>query len=211
MRNAKFTLNSFILVVIVITGIFLFFSISVVDLADGSAMNEYYPVDGCEANVCYSNLRPCGLYVGDKNTGTLKLEGNYGHDWGAAAVGRTLYINEYTPTSYGLTLCRLVKVDLDTYDKQVLYPDTILRGRCASGELVCLGGFLMPTGYPKTDSLLSLYSFSSKELQPENDSALVMFLDPETGEVVYSERNDEALTIDLDRFYLSRTLEEVMK
>ena len=45
MRNAKFSLNAFILVVMIITGIFFFFSINVVDFADGTATNDYYDVD----------------------------------------------------------------------------------------------------------------------------------------------------------------------
>lgn len=209
MRNAKFTLNSFILVVIVITGIFLFSSVSLVKMADGSASNDYYPVEGSEVSICYSNLRPSGIYVGDKNTGRLMLEGNYGHDWGAAAEGRTLYVNEYTSTSYGLTMCRLVTVDLDSYDKSVLYPDTILRGRCASGELVALRGFMMPTCYPKTNALMKLYAFSSGELDPGSSGAEVIFIDPVTGEVVYSVYDDNALNADVETQYLAHTLEEV--
>lgn len=210
LRNAKFNFNSLVLVVIVFSAIFFFFTVKLVKFADNTAVNDYFAIEGCEYSVCYSNLRPNGIYVGDQNTGRLMLEGDYGHDWGAAVEGRVLYTNEYTATSFGQTLCRFVKIDLDTFQKEVVLTDAILRGRCASGELVCLGGFVMPTNHPKTNPLMGAYSLSSKIGRFRDNSAVVMFFDPVSGELVYSVTDENALAEDIDQIYLSRTLEEVM-
>ena len=209
MRETKFTMNALVLVVIIFSAITFFFAVKLVDLADLTAVNQFYPVENSNVAVRYSSVYPNGIYEGDRNTGVLKVKGFFGYDWGAAAEGDKLYINEYSQTSFGLMLCHLVQVDLNTYEKTVLRRDTMLRGRCASGELVCVEGFMMASDFPKTNALCRLYALSSKDIRPEGDSAVVLFLDPATGEVLYSVRDDEALTDVFEERYLAHTLEEV--
>lgn len=194
----------------IFSAIIFLFTIKLVDLSDHTAVNDYYPIEGTDLGVRYSSLSPNGIYQGGKTTGQLKLEGTFGYDWGAAVEGNTLYLNEYTSTDVGVMLCQLVRVDLDSYDKEILRRDTILRGRCASGELVCLGGYLMPSSFPATNPLCKFYAMSDPDIRPADSSALVLFLDPATGEVVYSVRDDEALTESFEGRYLARTLQEVM-
>ena len=210
MQENKFTANALVLVVIVFSAILFLFSIKVVDLSQHAAVNDFYPIEGTDLAVKYSSLSPNGIYQGGKTTGQLKLEGTFGYDWGAAVEGDSLYLNEYTSTDVGVMLCRLVRVDLTTFEKEVLLRDTILRGRCASGELVCLGGYLMPSSFPATNPLCKFYAMSDPDIRPADTSALVLFLDPSTGEVVYSVRDDEALTESFEGRYLARTLQEVM-
>ncbi len=210
MQDTKFSMNAFLLVVIIISAIFLFFTVKVVDLSDRSAYNDYYPIEGTDLFVLYSSLVPSGIYEGDRVTGTLCAEGNFGYDWGAALEDDSLYLNEYTDTDLGVMLCRVVRVDTNTFEKQVLWKDSVLRGRCASGELVCLRGSFMPTSFPKTNSLCRLYAASAPAIDPQSDSAEVLFLDPATGDVLYRVRDDEALTDGFEERYLDRTLQEVM-
>lgn len=138
MREYKFTLNALLLVVLIFSAIFFFFTVKLTSLADRSAYNDFYPIEGTPYAVYYSSLKPTGIYEGGKTTGVLRLEGQYGYDWGAAAVGDALFLNEYRSSELGLTLSHVVRIDTPSFDKQVLLPDAILRGRCASGELVCL-------------------------------------------------------------------------
>ncbi|MBQ6117267.1 MAG: hypothetical protein IJL08_08105 [Oscillospiraceae bacterium] len=209
MRETKFSMNALVLVVIIFSAITFFVSIRLVDLADRRAVNEFYPVEGTDVAVRYSNLYPNGIYEGDRVNGELKVPGDFGHDWGAAAIGDQLYVNEHTRTDMGMIICQVVRVDLNTFEKEVLWRDTMLRGRCASGELVCLKGFLMPSNFPKTNSLCRLYSESSEDIRPESEGGVVMFVDGESGEILYSVRDDEAQTDVFERRYLERTLEEV--
>ncbi len=210
MNDSKFTSNALVLVVAVFSAILLFFSIRVVDISHHEAVNDFYPIEGTDLSVCYSSLKPDGLYRGGRTTGTLVLEGTFGYDWGAAVEGDSLYLNEYTATDVGMMLCQLVRVDLSTGEKDVLLRDTILRGRCASGELVCLSGYLMPSDFPATNSLCRLYAMSSPSIRPEGESAVVLYLDPATGRVLSSLRDDEALTDVFESRYLERTRQEVI-
>ena len=133
MKGEKFTFNSLILVVILITGIFFFFSVKVVEVAEHTAEFEFIPIEGTDLSVCYSNLRTNGIYSGDRVTGELVVPGDFGHDWGAAAEDGVIYINEYTRTSLNLMKCRIAKVEIDGFRKSVYMDDAMLRGRCASG------------------------------------------------------------------------------
>ncbi len=210
MKGEKFTLNSLILVVVLITGIFFFFSIKVVDVAEHSAEFDFIPIEGTDLSVCYSNLRTNGIYQGDRVTGKLVVPGDFGHDWGVAAEGGTLFINEYTRTALSIMKCRVAKIELDGFKKTVFMDDAILRGRCASGELVMLGGYLMTSGYPKTNPLLKLYSISSPTIRTDEEGGLVTYVDPQTGKVLYSVWADAKLLAKFDSTFLDRTLEEVM-
>ena len=208
-RNTKLSMNALVLLVIVFSAIIFFVTIKLVDLAYHPAKNENYMIEDTGLFVRYSSLKPSGIYRGDPVTGELVLEGRFGYDWGAAVVGDRLYINEYRTTSMGLMLCDLVRVDLETFGKETVLRDTVLQGICASGELVCIGKTVMPASYPKTNALSRLYAMTARTGDPAESSSLVLFIDPETAEVLYSLQDDEALTGDMEAKYLTHTLEEV--
>lgn len=210
MRNAKFNMNALVLVVLIFSVMGLFVTVKVPSLADHSAINEFYNIEGTDVSVKYSNLFPNGLYIGTKSDGELKLEGDFGNDWGAAVEGNTLYINEYTSTVLGMVLVRVDRIDLSTFERTVLLNDSILRGRCASGELVVMTGFMMPSTYPESNPLTDLYSMSSREIRHDG-SFEVRFIDPKTGETVYSVVTEDAASSKFDTLYINRTLDEILK
>ena len=197
MREAKFTLNALLLVVLIVSAIFFFFSITLFNLSHQYAVNDYVPIEGTPYSVRYSSQKPNGIYIGDKVT------------WGAAAEGDRLYLNEYRVTDLNVTLCSVVRVDTETFEKTVLMKDSVLRGRCASGELVCLADCFMDFNYPQTNPLCRLYALSSETLRPRSAGATVCFLDPADGSLVYAVRDEEALAGDFEARWLARTLEEV--
>lgn len=210
MRETKFTLNALLLVVLIFSAITFFFTVKLYDMASRRAVNDYYPIEGTPYAVRYSSQQPNGIYEGGKTTGVLRLEGRFGYDWGAAGQEGVLFLNEYRRTDFGMLLSQVVRVDTQDFRKDVLLTDTILRGRCASGELVCLGGAMLPADYPKTNCLCRLYAASSGELRPESDRAEVIYLDPQSGEILYRVWDDEALGSEFEARYLARTLREVM-
>ncbi len=210
MQDTKFTMNALLLIVIILSAIFFFFTVKVVAMSDHSSVNDYYPIDGTDLAVRYSSLVPNGIYEGEKNNGILRLEGNFGYDWGIATEGSSLFVNEYSTTSLGVMLCNVVRIDTHTFEKQFLWKNAILRGRCASGELVCMRCCMMPANFPETNSLCWLYAMSDPDLDPMSGSAEVLFLDPGTGTVLYRIFDENALSSDFERLYLTRTLEEVM-
>ena len=209
-RKSKFSVNALLLLVIIFSAIIFFVTIKLVDLAYHPARNDYYHIEGTDCSVRYSSLLPDGIYTGDQITGTLRVEGRFGYDWGAAAAGDRLYINEYVSTDLGLMLCNLVRVDLETWEKETLLRDTVLQGTCASGELVCVGKSVMPAGHPGTNALARLYAMS-EGTDPSADGALILYLDPESGEIVWSVADTEGVTEDFEAKYLARTLEEVRR
>ena len=209
LRSTKFGMNALVLLVVIFSAIIFFVTIKLVDLAYHPAKNENYVIEDTGLFVRYSSLKPNGIYRGDPVTGELMVEGRFGYDWGAAAVGDRLYINEYRTTDVGLMLCDLVRVDLESFEKVTVLRDTILQGTCVSGELVCIGKAVMPASYPQTNALSRLYAMTAGTDDPAKGGALVLFIDPETEEILYSVQDDEALTGDLEAKYLSRTLQEV--
>ncbi len=209
MTDSKFSMNVLLLIVIIVSAFIFFFTVTLVDIAYNPAYNEFYPIEGTEYCVRYSSLDPSGIYKGSRAAGVLKLKGTYGYDWGAAVVGDQLYLNEYVTTEMGYMLCNLVRVDLNTFEKEVLYRDTILRGRCASGELVCISGFIMPSNYPETNPTCRLYAMSAGDMDPTGRGGTVMFIDGADGETVYSVWDGDAASDSFDGRYLGRTLEEV--
>ena len=210
MGHAKFSFNGFLVIVIIFSAITFFVTVAVPDLAYHPAVNEINPVEGSELTIRYSSQTPNGIYQGDSLTSPLMLEGSFGFDWGAVLVGDWLYLNEYTTSSLGMVFCSVVRVDVNTFEKQPLRTDTVLRGRCASGELVCVGDALMEANVPKTNPLCQFYGLSAG-IHPEKDGALVLFLDPDTAQVVYSVWDDEALTDGFEERYLNCTLGEVRR
>lgn len=210
MNNTKFTLNSLIIIVIIFSAIGLFFTIKMVNLADRMPVNDYYPIEGTDLAIKYSSLEENGIYRGPENSGTLVLEGTFGYDWGSVLNENKLFINEYTSTDLGLLMCDIVVIDMETLEKKTLLRDAILRGRCQSGEIVCLSGTILPSNYPDKNSLMKLYSMTSGEILPDSESAKVTYIDPENGEILYSVRDDEANTALFEKKYLNTTLQEVM-
>ncbi len=209
MNDTKFTLNALVLVVIIFTAIGFFFTVKLGKLADRSILNEYYPIEGTELGVRYGTEQPSGLYRGGDNSRELLLAGTFGYDWGAAAVENALWLNEYTSTDLGLMRCRLVRLNTEDFRREAVLEDTVLRGRCPSGELVCLRGCLMEANAPEVNPLCALYCMSLRDLEPDGSSAEVLWLDPETGEIVYRLRDGAAATAAFEARYLARTLGEV--
>ena len=193
----------------VFTAILLFFSVFLTNLRNPSQVNEFYPIGDTGYAIRYSSYHPSGIYKGTENNCTLVLEGTFDYDWGACLVDNRLYVNEYAMSDLGLVQVNLVRIDLDTLEKETLREDTILRGACASGELVCVAGFLMPSNAPGTNELSRLYAMSSSEISPKGEDTLLLCMDPRTGEVVYSARKTDALSGDFEARYLEKTLEEI--
>ena len=209
MNDSRFTSHSFVLVFTIAAAIFLFFSVKLVDMADRNAVNNYYPIEGTEDAIRYSTLKTSGIYRGDRNTGTLMLKGLYGFDWGCAAEGDWLYLNEYSRSDLGLLYCRVVRVNVNGFEKEVLLDNAILRGCCASGELVCLKNCLMPASFPETNPLCALYAVTDPALRLGADDADVVFLDPRSAEALYTVHDGAVFSDDFDARYLARTLGEV--
>jgi hypothetical protein len=180
-----------------------------VDLADRFPVNEFFPIEDTEYAVKYSSLEPNGIYRGTENASSLVLEGTYGYDWGMALEGDDLFINEYLTTDVGLMLCDLVKIDTETMEKTVLKENAILRGRCKSGELVALDDYVMPSNNPKVNSLMKFYSMSSLKLDPDDVTSAVIFIDPETDEIVYRTDDRTTKAISFEELYLERSLDEI--
>ncbi len=208
MNKAKFSMNALLLVVILFSALAFFFTVVMVNLADRTAVNEYIPIKGTDYAIRYSSLEPSGLYQGQENTCRLVAEGDFGSEWGACKVGDALYLNEYRSTELGMLLCDLVRIDLNTHEKTVLYRDTVLRGRCASGELVCVRGAMLPADFPEMNPLCRFYRLTAKNAA-EINGAQVLFLDPQTLEEAYTVTVSDPFSPVFERQYLKRTLAEV--
>ena len=206
MNKAKFSMNALLLIVIIFSALAFFFTIVMVNLADRTAVNEYIPLEGTDYAIRYSSLEPSGLYQGPENTCRLVTEGEFGSEWGACKVGDVLYLNEYRSTELGVLLCDLVRIDLTTHEKTVLYRDTILRGTCASGELVCVRGAMLPADFPETNPLCRLYRLTAKDA---GNGAQVLFLDPQTLEEAYTVTVSDPGSPIFEKQYLQKTLTEV--
>ena len=209
MRQPKFSLNAFLLIVIIFSALNFFVTVKLTKMADRRPVNIFSPIEGTDLSVRYSSLEQNGIYRGDENTGTLMHAGDFGADWGAAAEGKNLYLNAYRNSDLGMVLSDVVRVDTKTFEKDVLLRNAILRGRCTSGELVCLRGALLPANLPQVNALCRLYAFSDPSLTPSRACAEVVFLDPETGRILYETEDDAPFGDDFTARYLDRTLEEV--
>ena len=209
MNESKFTVNAAMIVISVFTAIILLVTVGLTNMRSPFPTNEFYPIGDTPYAIRYSSYHPSGIYKGTQNNCTLLLEGTYGYDWGACLAGEKLYVNEYVMSDLGLIQVNLVRIDLSTLQKEVLREDTILRGVCASGEMVCVAGYLMPSNAPQTNALAPLYSMSSADISPKGTDALLLCIDPDTGETVYSTRTADALAEDFEARYLNLTLEEI--
>lgn len=208
MKQSRFTMNAFLLIVVIFSAIFFVSTLLLSGIADRTAINDFYRIEGTDYGILYSNRKASGIYEGSDVSGELRLEGTFGHDWGIALEGNQLYINEYTYTDMRTMMTRVVRIDLSTFEKDTLYPNAILRGRCASGELVCIGNFLMPSNAPETNPMCTLYSMTAPDLDPDHNGSLVMIIDPKDGELLYQAEDTAALE-DFEEKYLSCTLEEI--
>lgn len=212
MRQPKFSMNAFLLIVILASALYLFVSTSIYDMARPFSQNDVYEIEGTEYVVKYRMQRTTdesGIYEGPESWSKLLVPGSFGYDWGAAAVGDFLYCNEYHKTKLGFMTSDLVKIDLNTLEKTVLYTDTMMIGRCASGELVCMGEMVPANWLPKTNELYRLYAASKPKMRTESDGAMVRFYDPEKDTLALELWDDAALTDAREEYYLSAELSEV--
>ncbi len=209
MIRSRFSLNSFLLIVVIFSALFLFVTVILYDMSDRSITNAQYEIEDTGLYVQYTTFKPSGIYAGDDYYSGLLAEGYFGYDWGAAVCGDTLYCNEYHMTRLGFMTSDLVRIDLTTFTKETVLENTMLRGRCADGSLLCFEGVVMPNWFPETDPLYRLYAAADPELRMEEGSAVVCLLDPATGETVYEVRDDRALTDERENYYLKHTAEEV--
>ena len=209
MESPKFSLNAFLLIVIIFSALTFFVTVKLTGMADRTPVNQFVPIEGTELSIRYSSLEPDGIYSGSETVNTLLLEGTYGTDWGAAAVENQLYLNEYRATDLGVLLCDVVRVDTDTFEKTILLHDAILRGRCASGQLVCVTGAMLPANLPEENALCRLYCTDSG-VSPSAEHAAVLYLDPATGSVLGSVQDPNAMGEGFEARYLDRAMEEVL-
>ena len=216
MNDAKFNMNALLIVAIIFLAIGFFFTVKLGRIADRTLTNEYHPIEGTDLGVRYGAekaggiaAQASGLYRGGSHSRELLLEGTFGYDWGAAAAGGSLWLNEYTNTDLGLMHCRVIRVDMADFRRETVFEDGMLRGRCASGELVCLRGFLLSVNAPEVNPLCALYCLGAGDLRADGSGAEVLWLDPETGEVLYRQRAPAATAEDFEERYLLRTLAEV--
>ena len=140
----------------------------------------------------------------------MRLKGTFGYDWGAALEGDYLYTNEYVTTDLGLTFSQLVRINLNDFSKEVLLKDSLLRGKCASGELVCQSKYIMPSNHPDTNSFCKLYAMSSGSKNTVNRFD-VIFINPQNGETVLTLEGKTDPNNKFKQNYLEKTLEEVKK
>ena len=212
MNRVKFNMNALLVIIIVLSALWFFINVWVFNNAKYVfIINDNYAIEGTDLWIHYGTTEPDGIYKGQAGTKELMLEGTFGYEWGLAVVGNDLYINEYRTSDLGMTFCNLVRVDMDTFEGETVAENTILRGRCASGELVCLGDCLLPSNKPTVNSLCKLYGMSSSKIRPGSNVATVMYIDAATGESVYTTQDTAVLTKGFQKRYLDRTLEEVRK
>lgn len=211
-------MNALLVIVLIFSAIGLFVTVKLYDMAAHVVVvNQMVPIDGSEAEsgydgywVRYSTLEPSGIYEGYENTAKLLVEGDFGSGWGAHVTDKNIYINEYSYTDVGMTMCDLVRIDRDTYACELIRKNTILRGVCRSGELVCTTGTFLPVNHPETNSLYDLYAMTSPDVSRDG-SCSVIYIDPVTSEIVYSTPAKDPLAPAFDKIYINHTLEEVMK
>ena len=213
MRQSKFTFQAFLIIVLIFSVMAFFFTLFLSGMADKAwnpHVNDSYEIAGTDLTIRYSDKKGNGIFEGDPVNGVLKVEGSFGHDWGIALEGDYLYLNEYRTSTLGMMFCQLVRINLNTYEKEVLMHNTILRGQCTSGELVCVSGAMLPADFPETNPLCRFYRLTEKNNAPEG-GADVMFLDPQTLEAAYSVTVSDPFSPIFEKQYLQKTLTEVAK
>ena len=214
MKQSKFTFHAFLLIVLIFSILLFFFTIFLSGMADRawySVVNDTYEIEGTNLAICYSDKKGNGIYEGNPGNGVLKVKGDFGHDWGIAVEGDYLYLNEYRTSTLGMMFCQLVRININTFEKEVLMKDTVLRGKCASGELVCVSDILMPSVQPKTNALCKLYAMTVGGINPGSDTGSVLFIDSADARILYETEDEEAMSESFAERYLEQTLEEIKK
>ena len=211
MNQSRFTLNAFLLVVAIMSALTFAITLILPSMADWSAINDFYRIEETDYAIVYSDIKPNGIYEGPEQTAVLRVEGTFGHDWGIVLDEPYLYANEYTSTQMGLMHCSLVRIDLRTFEKETILEDAVLRGRCQSGELVCVAGFLMPSTFPETNSLCRLYAMTTPGIAPWRSGMQVVFLDPSTAEAVGSVSDSNVPDEVFEERYINRTLADILE
>ncbi len=211
MNRARFSLNAFILIVILCAATLFFFTIRLTGMSHRFAINEYYPVEDSEFSVRYSTQKANGIYEGPEYADELRVEGDFGHDWGAAYSNGFIYTNEYHTSDLGLMFSDLVRIDANSFEKTVISENTVLRGRCASGELVCTSGSFVESVFAETNPLAGLYAMTDKSMDSSGHFYNVLYIDPASGDIVYVRAANRVSEEDFAKKYLDKTLPEVMK
>jgi hypothetical protein len=210
MKNKKMSFNMILIVVACFSAIAFFFTVKLVNMADRFPVNSFNRIEGTNFAIKYSSIEPDGLYEGDENTCELRVEGTFGYDWGSAVEGDYLYTNEYSVTTLGITVPQLVRINLKDFSKEVLLENTLLRGRCASGELVCQSNYIMPSNYPDTNPLCRLYAMSS-DIKNVGSRFDIIYINPQNSQIEYTLENQADLGNKFELNFLEKTLEEVKK
>ena len=202
-------MNTILLIVIIFSVIGFFFTVFIPYMMSNYAVNDIYYLEGTDLSIRYSNRTGSGLYQGPERTGVLKVEGNFGHDWGAVITDDLLYTNEFLTSDTGVMICRLVKIDLNTFEKETLLDNTALRGQCASGELVCTASFLPKSDYPRSSSICRLYAMVSDDIFPDSDLSHILIIDPVSSQTVFTITDDISDEDHFEEHYIDRTLKEI--
>lgn len=212
MNNTRFTVNALLVIVTVFSAIGLLFTVGIYDMGQHFYLvTDYEAIKGTDLSIRYSTKEPSGIYRGSQYDDELMLEGDFGYDRGTTYSEGKLYLNEYRNTNTGIMLCDAVCIDTESFEKKVIMKNAMLRGHCASGELVCRGDCMLQTNMPATNSLCRLYAMTSSNIDPMSDKATVLFIDYGSGEIVYTTEDDSASAEEFDERWLSRTLEEVRR
>ena len=212
MKQSKFTFHAFLFIVLIFSVMAFFFThflSGMAGIAWNSWTNDSYEIEGTNLVIRYSDKKGNGIIEGDAINGVMKVEGTFGHDWGIALEGDYLYLNEYRSSTLGLTFCQLVRINIQTFEKEVLMRDTILRGQCASGELVCVSNVLMPASLPKTNALCRFYAMTAGDIDLSSDGGTVLFIDPSDAKILYQTEDEDALSDTFEERFLQHTLEEI--
>ena len=201
-------MNILMVVVIFVSAVTFFITVKMSQVASTLfAHNSFNVIEGSEYAVKYSNIETNGIYKGAENISTLVAEGNFGYGENAALDGEALYTNEYKLTGIGLETSSVVRINLKTGEKTVIFEDACLMGRCASGELVITDGFVSETNKSETNALCLLYSLSCNNKDGKNTS--VFFYDTQKGKAVFSTENKAKNDKTFRIAYLDKTLQEV--
>ena len=196
--------------VAVFSAVILVVTVVVPDMAYRAPEVVFAPIEDSGFAVKYDIYGSGGIFKGTESSAAPFLKGTFGYDWGAAYGGGKLYLNEYKNTDMSFTTCKVVAVDAVTAEKTVLMEDALLRGRCASGELVCIRGLIMPSFYPDANPFCGLYVMSSfGRLSRDGKSGEIVYLDPESGLAVYTVPCGDVFSKDFASRWLERTLAEV--
>ena len=209
MNRTKFTMNSFVLVIILASALFMFFTIFMDTLANRSVRNESYPIEGTEYYVRYTTHIPSGIYVGYDSDDTLMLEGSYGYDWAGLLKDDYYFCNEYHKTVFGFMTSDVVRISLEDFSKEIILKDATVKGFCASGELVCFSNVVMPNWFPGTNAICKLYGMAQGCDGYDSEMAIVNVIDPDTLQILYSAEDGKALSDERGSYYLSSSLQEI--